>query len=237
MIWNFGDGTSGEGSQVRHRYSSMGSFTVRMTVMDDDGASSSATAVVSVVNSRPVATFSSPTEVLSLTAVQFQDRSFDPDGKIRSWNWDFGDGNSSSSSSPVHTYMRPGTYSVTLTVTDNLMASSTTVRDLKVLNRLPELTMTAPPGEHRSLERLEFEAAASDEDGEVVRIEWAMGDGNVLVGSSIVHAYAAPGNYTLVLTCTDDAGGMASIETRVLINNLQPWRPCVRGRAPNIHWS
>lgn len=222
MIWNFGDGTSGEGSQVRHRYSSMGSFTVRMTVMDDDGASSSATAVVSVVNSRPVATFSSPTEVLSLTAVQFQDRSFDPDGKIRSWNWDFGDGNSSSSSSPVHTYMRPGTYSVTLTVTDNLMASSTTVRDLKVLNRLPELTMTAPPGEHRSLERLEFEAAASDEDGEVVRIEWAMGDGNVLVGSSIVHAYAAPGNYTLVLTCTDDAGGMASIETRVLINNLQP---------------
>jgi PKD repeat protein len=220
--WDFGDGASGQGVQVKHRYSSIGSFTVRMTVVDDDGASSSTTAVVSVVNSRPVATFSCPSEVLSLMEVQFQDRSFDPDGKIRSWSWDFGDGSTSSSPSPAHTYLRPGEYSVALTVTDNLMASTTTVRDLKVLNRLPELTMTTPPGEHRSLERLEFEAAASDEDGEVVRIEWTMGDGNVLVGSSIIHAYAAPGNYTVVLTCTDDAGGMAYIETLVLINNLQP---------------
>jgi YD repeat-containing protein len=55
--------------------------------------------------------------------------SFDPDGSITSYSWSFGDGSTGAGVSPSHTYASPGTYAVTLTVTDNLgaqMSATTT---------------------------------------------------------------------------------------------------------------
>ena len=45
--------------------------------------------------------------------------SFDPDGSIASYHWDFGDGQSSDEIIATHAYSNPGTYTVTLTITDN----------------------------------------------------------------------------------------------------------------------
>jgi PKD repeat protein len=56
--------------------------------------------------------------------VTFTDNSYDPDGFIVSWLWDFGDGNTSTEQNPIHTYIVPGSYTVTLTVTDDDGASS-----------------------------------------------------------------------------------------------------------------
>ncbi len=63
--------------------------------------------------------------------------SYDPDGVIVSYAWDFGDGNTTVTSAPVvkHVYASPGTYTVSLTVTDNLSASSTASKTLDVLQK------------------------------------------------------------------------------------------------------
>ncbi|MBW2393567.1 MAG: PQQ-dependent sugar dehydrogenase [Deltaproteobacteria bacterium] len=45
--------------------------------------------------------------------------SFDPDGTVVAWNWDFGDGNVAGGATPSHTYAAEGSYTVTLTVTDD----------------------------------------------------------------------------------------------------------------------
>ena len=45
--------------------------------------------------------------------------SSDADGRIVSYQWDFGDGASSSEPNPKHVYAAPGSYRVTLTVTDD----------------------------------------------------------------------------------------------------------------------
>lgn len=50
--------------------------------------------------------------------------SYDPDGNIASYFWDFGDGNTSTLASPYHVYNVDGTYAVSLTVTDNDGATS-----------------------------------------------------------------------------------------------------------------
>jgi len=67
-------------------------------------------------NQPPVASFEFTT--VGLTA-NFTDTSFDPDGFIVSWEWNFGDGTSSTQKNPTHTYDTANTYIVSLTVTDN----------------------------------------------------------------------------------------------------------------------
>jgi hypothetical protein len=69
-------------------------------------------------NLPPVADF---TYVINGMTVTFTDKSYDPDGFIVGWLWDFGDGMTSTARNPVHTYTVPGTYTVSLTVTDDLM--------------------------------------------------------------------------------------------------------------------
>ena len=59
------------------------------------------------------------------STVHFFDRSSDSDSQIVSWQWDFGDGSSSTAQNPTHTYAEPGSYIVSLTVTDDTGLTNT----------------------------------------------------------------------------------------------------------------
>lgn len=80
-------------------------------------------------NQPPVADFTYSVDGLTVT---FTDLSYDPDGTIVSWLWDFGDGNTSTQQNPIHTYAAPGSYSVSLTVTDNEGANGTVTKIITV---------------------------------------------------------------------------------------------------------
>lgn len=60
----------------------------------------------------------SPSSPKTGDVVQFTDASTD-DVLITSRSWDFGDGNTTNEENPTHSYIKAGTYNVTLTVTDN----------------------------------------------------------------------------------------------------------------------
>lgn len=68
------------------------------------------------INQPPTAGF---TFVCTDLTCDFTDASTDSDGTVVGWSWDFGDGGSSSVQNPSHTYAAPGTYTVTLTATDD----------------------------------------------------------------------------------------------------------------------
>jgi PKD repeat protein len=68
-------------------------------------------------------------------ANNFFDESFDPDGYITAWHWNFGDGtqeDSTTSGNTNHTYTIAGTYTATLTVTDNSGLSAATAITINV---------------------------------------------------------------------------------------------------------
>jgi PKD repeat protein len=78
--------------------------------------------------------------------VNFTDASTDSDGLISSWSWNFGDGNTSTAQNPSHTYADYGTYTVTLTVTDNGGLSDSVSKDVHLFGiRKPTTTATIEP--------------------------------------------------------------------------------------------
>ena len=80
-------------------------------------------------NSPPSADFSYLADKLT---VEFTDTSTDSDGTIAGWNWNFGDGNSSNAQHPLHTFSAAGTFTVSLTVTDNDGATGSTSKNISV---------------------------------------------------------------------------------------------------------
>jgi PKD repeat protein len=131
--WEFGDGSKGSGEVVTHAYTKSGEYQVKLTVIDNRGATGS-DGTSARVNEPPVADADGPyqgktKEPVTLTGA----KSFDPDGKIVSWQWEFGDGSKGSGEVVTHTYKEPGKYKVKLTVTDNDGASSTDTTDVSIV--------------------------------------------------------------------------------------------------------
>jgi PKD repeat protein len=123
FIWDFGDGQHAEDNPAKHRYMEGGNFTVRLEALDDNGATNSTSAVISI-NWAPSAEFSySPENPGVIDPVTFDaSKSNDIDGKIISYEWDFGDYiPQKPRTHPVakYSYGSGGEFNATLTVTDD----------------------------------------------------------------------------------------------------------------------
>lgn len=134
--WNFGDGTSGVGQTPIHVYSSIGTYSPQLTVTDDLGATATANTSVVITspsNQLPVANPQGPYSAQIGTPVQFNGSgSYDPDGSIAVYHWEFADGGTAEGVAPTHSFTGSGTHIVTLKVTDNGGATSWTSLNIKV---------------------------------------------------------------------------------------------------------
>lgn len=134
--WNWGDNTAASaGITTSHSYTAAGTFQVTLTVVDNAGASHSTTKAVTVTapaaNTPPVAAFSLSTSGLVVSVDG--SASADADGSIASYEWAWGDGQSTTSGAvQSHTYTLPGTFTVSLKVTDNIGATHTVSKSITV---------------------------------------------------------------------------------------------------------
>lgn len=77
--------------------------------------------------------------------------SFDNDGEILSYQWDFGDGFTGAGVAPSHTYLQTGSFPVTLTVTDNSGLSASQTRTLAVTGTNQPSVLVTPPAAPRAV--------------------------------------------------------------------------------------
>jgi PKD repeat protein len=119
--WDFFDGATATGVTASHTYAGNGSYIITLVVTDNDGLMATASQSVAVAPAvlPPVAIFTVSNPVNTLVVNVDGSASYDPDGIVVSYDWDFGDGAVATGMTASHTYATPGTWTITLTVTDN----------------------------------------------------------------------------------------------------------------------
>jgi PKD repeat protein len=133
LTWDLGDGTISKQPKVEHIFKEDGTYTVMINMSDRKQASWEATYVITVVNRAPIAVIkdTTPTYYMDEQPVMLSgDGSYDEDGDVIGYYWEFGDGTHSDLTTGIkdgyqptkvatHSYDSPGEYTVKLWVMDD----------------------------------------------------------------------------------------------------------------------
>ncbi|MEM4973480.1 MAG: alpha-amylase family glycosyl hydrolase [Candidatus Hadarchaeales archaeon] len=195
-------------------------------------------------NQPPVAMFTfTPESPTTTEEVQFTDSSRDPDGRIVSWNWDFGDGTTSSEQNPTHLFPAEGQYTVTLTVTDDRGATQSYSLTISVssaggpagigtsLTLVPS-TLSLVPGQS-----LQLSATLKEEGGSPLAsksLRWSTTVGTLSQRATLTDAngqasvvYTAPGvsaDTQVVITVSFDGEGSYRPCTKSILGTIRVLR-------------
>jgi PKD repeat protein len=148
--------------------------------------------------------------------------SSDSDGTVASYAWDFGGGVTATGVSPNHDFPATGSYVVTLTVTDDQGAVSTTTPATVSVTR----TNAPPVAQFTQTCRFlvcDFEASgSSDSDGTIDTYAWDYGDGTDTGVAPPDHTFSAGGSYQVSLTVTDNDGTATTLVKTVTVVAIKP---------------
>lgn len=201
-------------------YASIGQYSITGTLVAGGGTQQQA----------PVASVSAnvTSGTTPLTVAFVGSNSADADGYIARYNWNFGDGTANSSEpNPVHVYYSAGTFTATLTVTDNAgltNSKSVQITAAQAANQLPVAIAGASTTSGYASLAVNFSSANSyDPDGYINGYSWNFGNGVTSNQANPSYVYTAPGVYTAILTVTDNRG--ASSASSVVITVLQQQAP------------
>lgn len=207
--WEFGDGGTSTLQNPTHVYTSAGMYTVKLTVRNTGGESTSERIrYILVAYSSPIADFSSNvTTVVKDNVVQFTDRS---SGIVEQYLWKFGDGNTSTLQNPVHAYGAVGVYTVTLTVSNAIEQNTVTKTNfIFVVSNPPVVSFTYEQIDNCKIAFMG--AAITSDDNPVVEWVWDFGDGVTTTTQNPVYRYTISNDvqeksYAVTLSARNDGG-------------------------------
>jgi gliding motility-associated-like protein len=131
--------------------------------------------------------------------------------------WQFGDGTSSTDTAPYHTYLFPGIYNITVTITSSNGCTNKTDNAGKVVvNPKPKLTCTATPN-ITDLKSPYVTFNVTDALNKDSLYFWKTGDGYTTTASSFQHTYKDTGTFWALVTVTNTYGCTDSCGVPVVI--------------------
>ena len=205
--WSFGDGTDGTGNSVSHAYTQAGSYLVRLIITDATGCKDTLIRPAYIRVNGPTADFTAAVPGTCLaTAVVFNDLST-TDGihNISQWQWNYGDGITQLFTAPPfsHSYSTPGSYNVTLTVTDAAGCIDSITRDNSIIISRPMAAFATADTVSCPGKSIFFTNTST---GPALTYSWNFGDGNSSTEAAPSHIYNSDGLYTIRLRITDEYG-------------------------------
>ncbi len=209
--WDFGDGNNSTTENPSHAYAADGGYGVNLDVTNYCGNTGSAFLFMTV---GPAATPTSSFSASTMTPCVGQSVNF----TNNSWgaataSWDFGDGSPLSSDwDAAHSYAVPGSYLVTLTVTNSCGQSDISTVTVNVGTDNPPFAGFSymPWSDICTGTSVNFDNWSSD----TTNIVWDWGDASPnTTTANAVHSYAAPGNYTVLMSTSNACGTSYTAQT------------------------
>lgn len=220
--WDFGNGQTASGPRVTTRFSTRGTFAVKLVVTNDRGLSNSTTQNVTIAGvANPTAAFEmSPTGPGVNQQVFFDANGSQasPGRTISRYDWTFGDGYTGSGVTESHRFARAGSFQVTLTVTDSSGKTGTTSKSVTVGNTIaPTAQFTVSPAQIAVGQVAFFDGTVSTSTPgrTITRYEWNFGDNVPVEGPRIERVFQRAGGYVVTLTVTD-SNGATDTETKTI---------------------
>jgi len=154
--------------------------------------------------------------------------SYDRDGMIISWKWDFGDGTTGSGKIVKHSYAAPGEYTVTLTVKDEKGATDSYATKATIIegNNQPNTPTISGPTSGNKNTSYDFTVVSTDPDDDSLQyiIDWD--DGEIMStvyspsGTPMIrsHAWVEPGHYTITVKASDNNKESGTVTIDILID-------------------
>jgi PKD repeat protein len=207
-VWEFGDGSTGSGSNPDHVYRAVGVYDVTLTASNLYQSHSRTRNMYITVLNIPRAEFAADkTRGGAPLDIQFTDRST---GAPIEWKWDFGDGATSTEQNPKHTYSAYGTFTVTLTASNKDGSDSATKTNYIVTTLAPVADFKAD----RQVGKAPFIVTFSDlSKGNPTSWVWEFGDGTSSYEQNPRHIYMREGSYDVRLTVKNQYGSDTIFKT------------------------
>ena len=247
--WDFGDGTTGSGVTPTHIYSLVGNYTIILTVTDNENNTDIDITYAIIEgesiepsNLQPVSDAGGPYYGDIDETIYFDgSNSYDPDGVIVEYEWDFGDGTTEYGVISTHTYSSVGNYTVTFTITDDEGKTDFDITYANIseistdpTNIIPVADAGGPYYEIINIP-ITFDGTQSfDSDGAIVEYIWNFGDGYIGIGEIVTHEYISEGRYDLSLKVIDNNFDFHIDTSYVIITdkpNYPPNKPDIIGAS------
>jgi PKD repeat protein len=188
------------------------------------------------LNIPPVANITGPISgYVNETLIFHAHNSYDPDGNITGYKWDFNNDGSFDTDWLEDeiidcNYSIPGKYTIVLEVKDDFDAIGATMHNITIIDLEAPLKLPLPkingPYSAEIYENITFSSNGScDPDGIIVNYTWYFGDGNVSYLENPIYAYQEPGNYTVVLKVTDNDNLSNITTTKSYIQDIEIIQP------------
>jgi len=140
---------------ITHSYFNPGNYTIKLQVKDDNQATGVTQLIITIIQltpplQLPIAQANGPYQAYANQTITFHSNdSYDPDGIIVNYTWDFGDKTLSYEQNPVHRYTQPGNYIAILTVRDNDNLSNIALASVYIREHeeyvAPDNSQSVPP--------------------------------------------------------------------------------------------
>ena len=203
-------------------YGDDGSYTITLTVIDDDGSTSSQTKTLTVTNKNPIVTLDNNIELSEAGSTSLSGTFSDVSGDgpfTYIWTVDGVQVDSgSTSSSPIsvtYNFQSAGSNAVVLLVEDKDGGQGSDTMSVYV-NTPPVATVTYD-SEVTEGDPASFSISITDPDvGDTYSVNWVI-EGNVYTGTSTSYTFTVPGTYTVTVTVTDSYGGVYTEDVTITV--------------------
>jgi PKD repeat protein len=215
--WYFGDGTMSTTISPAVKYSSTGTFNIKLRVVSDKGCVDSMVRKVNI-NPVPKAAFAvnSTPQCFKEHQFTFTDQTTIASGTL-SYAWDFGDGSGSTVKNPSHTYASPGNYDVKLVVKSGAGCADSIIKRV-IANPVPAAGFSINAAAQCLKDNdFVFTDNSSISSG-ILTYVWDFGDGAASTIQNPSHKYTATGNFKIKLTVKSDRGCADTLSKTVTVH-------------------